>query len=135
MRDPATKEEWLQSLRIKQQRITWLPYWVWAIVLGIALAGAMRFAYAEPSKTYTNGEGDTVTLYETPCITTVGFFEDMPDNLRAQFQAAVVHWKGTDYTACWILAHEKHFVVDDTGDRGFIEDGPFSPRPKGASEI
>ena len=118
----------------EEQAKTIFPLPLWIVLLIVAFCWP-SIVFSQQAKTYTNGEGDSVILYEAPCTTTAGFFEDMPDNLRPQFKAAFVRWNGTEYQACWVLSHEKHFIVDETGDRGFIEDGPFSPRPKDAKEL
>jgi signal peptide peptidase SppA len=42
MRDPATKAEWLDSLRVVEDQCdTVLPKWPWVIILAVALAGAL----------------------------------------------------------------------------------------------
>jgi hypothetical protein len=94
--DPATKQEWLNSLRAQHQRITWLPYSLWAailaVLLGIALAGATRFAHAEPRFQVANKD-ITITLYDDPCE-----LKDQISNLP--FKA---EWKegAKTYRGCW----------------------------------
>lgn len=67
MRDPATKAEmWAYMQQPMRQRVTIMPSWFWAIVLGAALAGAMKYVYAEPMAKLEQ-DGVAITVYTEDC--------------------------------------------------------------------
>ena len=67
MTDPATKQEWLHSLRAKQQRATLVPYWVLSVlILAIGLALVAGKVYAEPMAQASAG-GVVITVYTEAC--------------------------------------------------------------------
>ena len=67
--DPATKSEWLQSLReepFKHDRWVFVPRIIAATLLGICLVVVIGKAYAEPIlKAEANGV--VITIYNEPC--------------------------------------------------------------------
>lgn len=73
-RDPATKKEWLASLRditTGRASITVSPHWLLAILFGIALAFVVKIAGADPLvQAVVNSGRVVITVYSESCALT-----------------------------------------------------------------
>jgi len=114
-----SEKEYFNGLSVdsKHERLTLFPYSWLAVILGLALAGAMRWAYAG-APVYRD-EFTTIRLLSAPCVNAVAKaliveLGEEPD----QYQAATVEYKGAKYEACHKVFKEQGavcLVVDGLG--------------------
>ena len=132
MIDPATKQEWLTSLRAKQQRATMAPYWViTALILGVGLA---LFAGRVWADAFRAPRGDVVLVrHQAQCEDAdilAALLKMGAGHLVGDFKKATLTWEGRDWRSCWIEADGYVYSIDETGEllqpipASLFKDGP-----------
>ena len=114
-----SEKEYFNGLSVdsKHERLTLFPYSFWlAVILGLALAGAMRWAYAEPVFQAAH-EGVVITLDSDKC--------ELDAVVNLPFKAT---WQeqGKTYKGCWAARTDAGVVV------AFFEDKTVALIPFGA---
>lgn len=116
-RDPATKAEWLASLR-EQQRKTVAPYSLLAILLGLALAGAL-WSGRVYGDSFRSPRGEVVLVrHQEPCDDAAILLHLQRGGLGRiahQFKRATLTYGGRDWKSCWIEVGEWVYSVDEEG--------------------
>jgi hypothetical protein len=101
--NPATKKEWLASLRdepMKHDRMVYVPRIIVILLLGFFLAAAIHKAYAEP-RYALQGQGVTVTLTDEKCAL------DAVTNLPYR---ATWTENGQTFEGCWSISFDEQRV-------------------------
>lgn len=100
-------------------------------VLLLAFAGCATAPTAEVVREFSTARGDSLVLLDAPCVATRGFFSTAPRELLSELKSAVFVWEGQALEACWTKDSGLVFVIDETGDYGYV-DAPGSPFVDGA---
>ncbi len=89
----------------------------------LALALPVSAAVAQ-GETINFQLGDVAaTLHDEPCANEK--IQQLLPPQAPQFRAAEVVWQGQSLAACWAVVESEIFVVDETGDSGFLSPAGF----------
>ena len=100
-------------------RLTVLPWYIWAFMIGAAIAGVLYAskAGADTSTMVYSDSQMTLRLLNKPCVneTVLSYLKQAA---RPRYQAAILVWEGRTLQSCWRLTDDKAAVmnIDEEGD-------------------
>lgn len=84
-------------------------------IAALCLAAIATAACGE-SYSYTDGQGNRVTLHTEDCKQATGWLK---------MKRASIRWQGKDYDACWFAIRDAVVLIDESGDAGMVPTRAF----------
>lgn len=114
------------------QRMIVLPWSLLALALGLMTGGAFYASRVDGAEVFRapdqNGRPMALKLLDEPCKDEV--VKWLPIRVRPEFhagmKAAILHWEGRDWKACWIDVDGDIYSIDEEGV--FLNGGGGTPR-------
>jgi hypothetical protein len=114
-----SEDEWFYGHGVEEDLPIVLPFWVWAIVWGFAIAAAFYSLRADAENVRTLVYSDpqvTLRLLNQPCTSEL-VLPHLKAEVRPKYQAAILVWEGRTLQSCWRLTQDRHVLsMDEEGD-------------------
>lgn len=120
---------------MKLPRLTVLPFLLWALLVGLAIAGVFYASKLYAALNYrapgANGQVAGLRLSEAPC-SYEKVLKHIKEQFHSRFKAAILTWNGRDWQSCYTEFDAPNeagkvetfiFSIDEEG-------APFNPVPK-----